>query len=429
MKWTFASGLRDPDAYRSSLLALPIAYRSEPPRRGAHLYVHLTAICDVACHHCMYSSDRSAPDGASKRLDLGEIDRTLYFIEDSRPAKVTISGGGEPFLEFRNLLRLVESAKCDYLELITSARWARKPQSASRILEKIWDAVGSNPACPKVMLRASIDDFHLTAPTPVPLDAYSNLVCAWLNYRDRINLGFRSLLVDGDSSVNLLAEKLGAQVQEVNSWNKRIHLANGVSVPVTYNVLRFIGKGTQLREKFSGVTSSVNEYFAPFEVAPTKLILSRAVNDAINASYFPHEGISITINYDGFFYIFTATSPDRRCHIRAHNFETSLEWFYSDPLTRVLLAEGSYWLCDAIRPVAPAFVAEALMSNDISTLVERLLGNSCIRAFATIAALKHLFSVGEAWSTKDDPLVEYIRNTNMSLIQQATIEALVSWQR
>lgn len=422
--WNLTSGLLDPASFRNALLGLPIRYAEEPPHHGAHFYVHLTAICDVGCSHCMYSSNFLKPTGISAHLDATDIHRTLRYIADSRPAKVTITGGGEPFLELRNMLYLIRESRCEYLELITSANWARSKESATRILAQVRDAVDKNHEKPRIIIRSSIDVFHLSAHNPVPLEAYLNLVRAWLDHRNRIDLGFRGLLLEGDESVQQLARSLKADLCTVDSWNQYMLLPNGLKLPVTYNVMRFIGNGKQFRADLSGRTVSFATYFSSFESAPSKLLLGRVVNDAINAKYYPFDGVSITLDYDGTLYIFTATAPDRRCSIRTHDFEQSLRWFYADPITRTLLTEGPYWLCDVLRPVVPKLVETALETNDMCSLVETLLTDPRIRAFATVVALKFLLSSCKAHLLEGHSFFEQLEDATLHDLQQEAVKAL-----
>nr|WP_281275020.1 hypothetical protein [Geomonas oryzae] len=401
-----------------------MSYTYEPPNRGAHFYVHLTRICDVVCDHCMYSSDGSNTSGARMRLEDVDIELALQYIIDSTPAKITISGGGEPFLELDSLLQLLQKAHCPYIEIDTAANWAGASEVTKRILKQICSASRRNPSSPRLIIRASIDKFHMTAFNPVPLEAYVNLVHAWLPFRDHIELGFRGLILEDDRSVEALADALGGGISSRDSCNKVISLPGHVTLPVTFNVLRFTGKGSQLQKKLADRTLSLQQYFAPFEDSPERLVLSRAINDAVKAKYYPYDGVSITLDYDGSLHVFTATAPDRRCNIRTHTFAESLKWFYGDPITRVLLSEGPYWLCETLQPVAPSLVADALRRNDVCSLVETLLSDARICGFVTAIALKALINSGLANPLTRHVILDQLQAASFADLQLEAIQAL-----
>jgi hypothetical protein len=422
---TFDNGpiFKDPGVFRQAILDLPIPYVDQPLYQGAHFYVHLTGICDVACQHCMYSSDQSNRHHGRMRLDDSDIELTLRYVSDSLPVKMTISGGGEPFLELNHLLHLIQSAQCQHIELITAANWARSPESAKSALSKVSQAARSNPCSPEVMIRASVDQFHMDAPNPVPIEAYVNLVRAWIDHSDSLQLGFRGLLLQGDCSIDLLAQALGGTLQQFDSWNKVIRLSNDVLLPVTLNVLRFSGKGEQYENHLASSTVPFHQYFAPFEEGPKKLLLGRTINDAIKRNYYPVDGLSITLNYDGSLYIFTATAPDHRCNIRTHAFRESVDWFYQDPITRVLMLEGPYWLCDTMRHVDPVCVDRAIRANDVCSIVDTLLSDASARAFVTAIALKELFSRGAIKEGQHSNMLRAVEELSISELRQSAADA------
>jgi hypothetical protein len=423
MVFSTSSAFENPALFRRAILDLPITYSEGPVYKGAHFYIQLTGICDVACSHCMYSSDQSQRHSGPMRLDDADVELALRYVAESSPNKISISGGGEPFLELKHLLRIVEAAQCQYIELITAANWARSQDSAKSILLKISDAARSNPRSPEVMIRASIDLFHLTAPNPVPLQAYVNLTHAWIEHGDSLQLGFRGLLLEGDRSVDLLADALGGILEPQDSWNKVIRLSNDVILPVTLNVLRFSGKGEQYRSEMAHRTMALRQYFAAFEEAPNRLLLGRAINDAIKRTYYSVGGISITLDFDGSLYIFTATAPDRRCNIRTHTFRESVDWFYRDPITRVLMAEGPYWLCEVVRDIDNSLADRAIQANDVCSMVDTLLSDEVGRAFATAVALKTLLSRGEVTGFEQVRLVAAINELPMAALKESAIEA------
>ncbi len=378
---------------RGAILAANICFASSIPIRASHIYVHLTDVCDVACYHCMYAADASARTRAKPRLRGARLDAALAAIADSHPTKLTISGGGEPFLEFQALLHTLRTAPSANLEIISAGRWARSPRQAATRLAALQTARAANPQEPSLLLRVSADAFHTSAPNPVALQDYANIVTAWEAIGAPYGLGLRGVLLEGDTTLRDLATLLRATLSSRDSWNAVLRLESGREVPVTYNVLRFSGGGekyTQLRPK----TRLMTDYYAPFMEAPGVLTLGRMVNDAINRTYTPDDGLAVTIDPDGTCFLFTASAPDWRCDTTGKRFDQIVAHFAKDPLTHYLLAFGVMKLTDVISRFAPEQVDRAIDSNDMTKTVSLLLATDEALAFASIDALQTLSQNG-----------------------------------
>jgi len=81
-------------------------YTGEVPDYGSSFFVHLSELCPVGCLHCMYSSTMQ-PKSAQTELSDVELVDIAGFINETRSAKLNITGGGEPFLRFNGILQLL----------------------------------------------------------------------------------------------------------------------------------------------------------------------------------------------------------------------------------------------------------------------------------------------------------------------------------
>lgn len=133
----------------------------------------------------------------------------LCASSTSHSQKLNITGGGEPFLKFGNILRLVEAAKVPVIEIVTAGHWAKTQQRATTVLRQLGEAGQRNGELRELRLRLSLDRYHVGAPRPVLLEYYANVARAWASNSEVIGLGFRSIQPDRAVLDAALAQLLG----------------------------------------------------------------------------------------------------------------------------------------------------------------------------------------------------------------------------
>jgi hypothetical protein len=388
----------DPAGSRKRLIEAIGGYQQPEPDCGSSFFIHLSELCPVACKHCMYSSDLN-PKSLKDSLGKDDLGVAIDLINDSRSEKLNITGGGEPFLKFAHILRLIEMADVPTIEIVTAGYWAKTQQRAESVLAQLEQARRRNPHVQELRLRLSLDRYHLEAPRPVTLSCYANVAKAWSTAPAEINLGYRSIQPDQGHVDLRLAAELGARVEPVDDWNHRIVLANGRTIPITFNVMRFSGNATDLEEEadLRSHTKAIKEYYKPFETAPGRLSLAVAVNDAINRTYKTTGGAALTLNSDGTFWVFCGTAPDRKLKLGAANFKAAMQHFFSDPITRFLTDHGVWALGSLVESLNPEIYAQAIKKNDMAFLVEDLLASDEVRLAITLSIMGQMLDRGELW--------------------------------
>lgn len=369
--------------------------RDDVPDRGSSFFIHLSELCPVACLHCMYSSDLHRKT-AKDSLSPGELEATIDFINESRSEKLNITGGGEPFVKFASILRLLERVDVPRVEIVSAGHWGRSPQRARQLLSRMDEALARNPHKPRVLLRLSIDRYHIEAPRPVRIEYYGNITRAWQELKPAIELGFRSIQPDLGTVDRALAAQIGAELQAVDDWNSRILLPDGTALPITFNVFRLSGKAAELRDDLLDGTLTIREYYAPFETGPQRLTLATTVNDAIRGAYAASPGAAVTLNSDGTFWIFAGTAPDRRLLFDGQTFGEAMAHFFADPITHLLVDEGIWELAGLVAGLDPATHDAALAKNDVASLVEDLLAPQDVRLAVTLLATQRMLRDGKA---------------------------------
>lgn len=388
--------LADPLRTRERLLEGFIHTVDPLPDRGSSFFVHPSELCPVACQHCMYASTMDAKSAQTSLSDM-DIESVAAFIDDSRSQKLNISGGGEPFLRFSAIEKLVSSVNVPRIEIVTAGYWAKSQRRAAELLSLIDEARRRNPNDPDVLLRLSIDRYHLNAPRPVKIEHYANVVNAWRAGALGLRLGLRSIQPDIGVVDRDLASHLGADVEEIDGWNRNIVIGNR-QVPITFNVFRETGAAEDLpaeeRARMRHASMTMEDYYSPFETGEHRLSLATAVNDAIRGRYTPDDGLAVTLNSDMRFWIFTGTAPDRYLHLAGQSFSEAVAYFFADPITHLLVNEGIWELADIVGQLDPVTQAAAMAKNDTASLVDDLLAQPETRAAVTFIALDRMRRAG-----------------------------------
>lgn len=407
--------LAEPTLTRAALLE-GFEHTVDPlPDSGSSFFVHPSELCPVACQHCMYASTMDAKSDQSSLSDL-DARRVVEFINSSRSQKLNISGGGEPFLRFSVIEKLVSSVDVPRIEIVTAGYWAKSQRRAAELISLVDAARQRNPHRPDVLLRLSIDSYHINAPRPVKLEHYANAVNAWRSLGTGIRFGLRSIQPDLDIVDQQLATTLGGTVEELDRWNRAI-VVGADRIPITFNVFRESGAAEDLpaeeRARMRKASMTMEDYYSPFETSEHRLSLATAINDAIRGSYSPDDGLAVTLNSDMRFWIFTGTSPDRYLRLQDQSFADAVAYFFADPITHLLVNEGIWTLADIVAELDPQRQAAAMAKNDTASLVDDLLGDPSTLAAVTLIAIHRMRTAGLGDLGAGHPLRELLETDDM----------------
>ena len=118
--------------------------------------------CTAACRHCLYACSPERTDGYITEETAGEVAELLR----SAGCRSVHIGGGEPFLDFDGLIKLVRiltetGIRVEYIE--TNAYWAPDSKKCEKYLRELQRA-GADALC------ISVDPFHAEyIPVELPL--------------------------------------------------------------------------------------------------------------------------------------------------------------------------------------------------------------------------------------------------------------------
>lgn len=134
-----------------------------PYYRGKSMaVVFLTKFCPVECPFCFFQSKKRKIENNSEKNEFSEsgTDKLVEFLNYVNLETLEISGGGEPFENFKQLIKLVRSVKTDNIIIVTSGYWANNKEQTYKILNTIYNEKLARNSDVNVVLRLSVDKFH-----------------------------------------------------------------------------------------------------------------------------------------------------------------------------------------------------------------------------------------------------------------------------
>lgn len=188
----------------------------------------LTFECPAECKHCSYK----AGPNREGYMRLTDAERYLKELTDIQPLQCLTVHGGEPFLYFEHLKRIIEKAK--ELEIprrwvLTNGYWAETKEIAKEKLNELKEA---GLTC----ITFSVDGFHQEY---IPLKTVRNGIEA------AIDVGFERITVDSYSLGQLNLDNFYNSVTR-----KAIESLKELDNKVEFNVypLDFEGRAAELAE-------------------------------------------------------------------------------------------------------------------------------------------------------------------------------------
>src|SRR3990167_1578605 len=112
-----------PNKYRKFILDSKnlVSSNGEAYSGKSFICLFLTRFCGVGCPFCFFKSppNKGTPDIRDSFTEEG-VDHFIQFANDANVGYLQISGGGEPFLKKRALLKCISEVNADRIMLVTS---------------------------------------------------------------------------------------------------------------------------------------------------------------------------------------------------------------------------------------------------------------------------------------------------------------------
>ena len=362
-----------------------------PPITASTCYVWPAAHCPVGCGHCNFAAPPSVA-GLDRYSVAADPRGVVDFVNGMGLWKAVLSGGGEPMTEpefCRYFIANVDSPDLDEIELITSAHFATDPHQARRELTGLaeaWRSRSSDLAPASFTVRLSLDWFHVQR---LGLDHAQHLIDL-LGEDEFADIGFyiRSVLLDGDTSMEELAGRLGATLSDMDDYQRVLRLPNGRGVTVYFKNLILDGRMTQRKLNRLPVDLPDQSRAGNFSNAcdPQGHHVPARIYNGPTVKHL--EGLACIIEDDGAVKILEGNPPDRYPTVKSHpTWTQAIEFLYRDPLTRFLVDGGPEALAQLVEPEFPGSVAVTEDTNQLYYLTDRILSDSRRLLTATLLVL------------------------------------------
>ncbi|MFD5315826.1 hypothetical protein [Streptomyces sp. NPDC127098] len=381
------------DRCRSEIIDVLPPYAWHGPTRAATCYVWPSSECPVGCGHCNYASPVSL--GQITRYSVARDPEPVMRVMNSMGLwKAVLSGGGEPMVEpeFCELfVHEIDSPDLREIELITAAHFATDGASARAHVNRLvraWRTRSTDRHAADFTIRISLDWFHAQR---IGVEAAAQVITLLGedDYRD-VGCYIRSVLLDGDTTMARLSERLRGRLTDLHDYQQKILLPDGREILIYYKNLIVDGRMTQ--RKMSRLPVSV-----PRE-SRADIFGKRFLNDAgkhvparvYNGPQVRHlDGLACLIEDDGNIRILEGSDVNRSPNVRTvRDWDEAVTMLYADPLTVYLVDNGPLELAHLLAESFPEAARLAADTNQLYHLSEVLMASPDRRLYATLRALE-----------------------------------------
>ena len=213
----------------------------------------------MRCRFCVWSSPPSvrSPRGTARALDKAIAD-AIFCSSRYHFKRLTITGGGEPFLAMDRLCHLLTSFRADTILITTSATWATSRQRVDAVLRKLAACLRARNVRSGFTLNISLDEYHQER---IPLANIERVVACLSGTSGVIDdvpfsLQFRTLWSDG-CFINNCTELLGGTLGPLSKNVALMTLPDGYQVRFVHMLMLFAGRArdipARMRVRYLGV--------------------------------------------------------------------------------------------------------------------------------------------------------------------------------
>lgn len=355
--------------------------------------VFLTRFCPVSCDFCFF---KSLPNNSTKTekdaFNQIGMNNLVTFINKADLAYLLVSGGGDPFTEFDNILRLIKETNVDKIVLVTSGFWATNKQKTFTYLNRIYENIKNK----EVVLRLSYDEYHtkkLSSKTIYNiLEIFENYFCNNPNFKFRVHTMIDDPAIN--NFLNQFSEKIKLTelvnfntdskiVLKINPYDYKITLKNGFSFEIG-----FANKFYPDEKIDMGNPDIVSRNLEVFE---QDLKNSQNYNSSVALNNDGSKGLDFWINYNGNICTWGNQVPDNIQNIYFDSYEEVIHRNFSDPITASYLRNGSLYRYNILNEVSPSTVLKSKLINIRDYVGAILFEEDKIRLYYTIRTLQDFY--------------------------------------
>ena len=352
-----------PNKYRKFILDSKnlVSSNGEAYSGKSFICLFLTRFCGVGCPFCFFKSppNKGTPDIRDSFTEEG-VDHFIQFANDANVGYLQISGGGEPFLKKRALLKCISEVNADRIMLVTSGIWALDKNSAQAYVENILEAISKREKQARVSIRLSISEGHSFKLGVKPL---VNLLQLFeTSYRSHPYLTLQLKTFENDKTLWTFLDSLAHYdlkdigenvsddlvIEKIIPWKKKITFTSGYSTIL--GISRVFTPG--LRPNLSNPSSLEDT----IDVYDRDLEYSERNFPSVIFNSKGQRGLDWLVEYNGNVCTWQNRVQDNPLNVYEDDFEKTRNETFKDPLTLSYIEKGSLYRQNIISEVSPRAV-------------------------------------------------------------------------
>lgn len=397
-----SEAFNNPQAYRDLILEHVAVQADRKAFSGkAFICVSFTRFCPVGCKFCFFSSAPALkPKTVADALSADGLEKFIQFANDAKLGYLLVSGGGEPFLELKHLLQVVERVNSDKIVLVTSGNWAKSASAAANITRQVYEAFQRRKTATKLVLRLSVDEEH--ARGGLGLHPAHNLISVFeSHYLNEKNFALQFHTLFDDPCIEQLFAELKSRIisieehrvcsdaetiLKVNPAEKIITLASGLCIKIGYAKCFYSNIKVDLNDP-----EVLSRNLSVFEWDMRE---SEENNPSVVSNLDGKKGLDFWVNFNGNVTTWGNQVPDNIYNLYEDDYEDVVEKSFSDPISLAYLEKGDTYRDRIVSEVNRRAVLRAKATNIRDYTGAIICEEASTRLYLTVRVLQDFFAEG-----------------------------------
>lgn len=322
--------------------------------------------CNANCKFCIFRSPVKKNNENSIKDELNEIgiEKSIEFINKSEIGYLLVSGGGEPFFKFDNLLKLIKEVNVNDIVVVTNGFWAKDYSRAVEYLEKMKKIQLHDKK--NITIRVSIDRWHCENLGNKHIKNLIDIFAKKFNNDKEIKLKIHT--ISGDDTLYEILNKYkynydieykdeySSDNYVLNKSNRRratIKFCNEYKLEVEFAKLFKPNLEVDLKE----------EIISQYDVFMEDLLESQKGNFSTVINTDGTKGLDFLINYNGNVSTWANYQISNSPNLYKHNYDELMDKIYNDIISYSFLKEPFRNIIEIVNIVNPVAVKRAIGIN------------------------------------------------------------------
>ena len=385
----------NPRLYRDIFLEKVSIRPLENLEGGSVFYMWLNKVCPVGCEFCFFNSPVTCKeqDPAETEITNEGIKNIIKLTKDGKIEKMVISGGGEPMMNIEKVNALASQVNVESLTVVTSSYWSRNVEKTNKYLSSLKASGEINPSHPKLVVRLSLDKFHLGRLAGGKGFEYINNVINWFTTNAKNDPNFSLLIhtMEGDKTVEELLSTLSTEtVVEDNRYLNRktsVVMKEGLTFKIEYSQIFDSNPHVDLRDQAKQIKNQ--DTFKDF--------LKHRRNGNMSLSFHGEnkpKGLFFLLLYDGTVEVWGASAPDVETSIYKDDYRSIMDKNLKDVITLTSLEKGPFYMQNIVAEVDSQAVTRAVGAGLRDFYARLLMEEDALRLYVSIRLIQEYLIEG-----------------------------------